>query len=174
MKLGLTAVPILLTIVLANLSALRVREPDLESTGDLTTDVAGTWRLDSIIEPPGPQGEVVRPFGASPQGLLIYSPNGYVSLQITRDPPATMRYTARDEIPARDAIDALKGYYAYYGRYEVDEDAKTIINHVEGSLFPREVGVEYVRPYHVVGDTLISRAYRLDGQWRTTRWIRAR
>src|SRR5262245_10504152 len=99
-----------------------------------TTRVVGTWKLHSITEPPGPQGETINWMGAKPSGILVYSPTGYVSIQITRDPPATTRLSNRDDIPPGDALDALKGYYSYYGRYEVDSNANTIRHHVDGSL----------------------------------------
>ena len=39
-------------------------------------------------------------------------------------------------------------------RYKVDERAGTITHHVEGSLFPEDLGNDFVRPFTLDGDTL--------------------
>ena len=49
------------------------------------------------------------------------------------------------------------GYDAYFGRYTVDQRAGTITHHVEGSLFPEDLGKDFVRPFTLDGDTLTLR-----------------
>ena len=46
------------------------------------------------------------------------------------------------------------GYDSYFGRYTVDERAGTITHHVEGSLFPEDLGKDFVRQFTLEGDTL--------------------
>lgn len=136
---------------------------------DTDAGLVGTWQLRSVIDPPG----TTQPWmGRKPQGVLTYTPDGWVVVQIRRDPPASMQGTPRDSVPCVEALDALRGYYAYWGRYEIDADAKVIQQHVEGSLIPGEVGVTYVRPYEIIADTLIYRASTRNG-WRTSVWVRA-
>ena len=40
---------------------------------------------------------------------------------------------------------AFEGYVAYYGTYEVDEEASSVTHHVQGSLFPNWVGNDQLR-----------------------------
>ncbi len=51
----------------------------------------------------------------------------------------------------------ILGYDAYFGRYTVDDRAGTITHHVEGSLFPEDLGDDFVRPFTLEGDTLTLR-----------------
>ncbi len=52
---------------------------------------------------------------------------------------------------------AVLGYDAYFGTYTVDERAGTITHHVEGSLFPEDLGNDWTRPFTLDGDTLTLR-----------------
>ena len=49
------------------------------------------------------------------------------------------------------------GYDAYFGRYSIDERAGTITHHVEGSLFPEDLGKDFVRSFTLEGDTFTLR-----------------
>jgi len=59
----------------------------------------------------------------------------------------------------KDASNArvILGYDAYFGRYTVDERAGTITHRVEGSLFPEDLGKEFVRGFTLDNDTLTLR-----------------
>ena len=57
----------------------------------------------------------------------------------------------------------ITGYDSYFGRYTVDEKAGTVTHHVEGSLFPEDVGDDWVRPFTLDGDTLTLRLTGADG-----------
>ncbi len=143
-----------------------------EAKGLLT----GTWRL-VRVETIRPNGEVIPSFlGKNPRGIIMYLPNGFMSVQITGDPPA------RTKGPFEEASDAEKkavaeGYYAYYGRYEVDEKKGAVTHHVEASLRPHEVGIDYVRYYKLQGDSVtLETAPRMEsGEMRVNRlvWRRA-
>src|SRR6266702_826936 len=51
-----------------------------------TSDLIGAWQLISV-ETIGARGEITYPFyGRKPQGLLIYDPSGWMSIQIVSDP----------------------------------------------------------------------------------------
>jgi hypothetical protein len=45
------------------------------------------------------------------------------------------------------------GYDAYFGTFTVDEAAGTVTHHVQGSLFPEDLGKDFVRRFRVDGDT---------------------
>jgi hypothetical protein len=110
----------------------------------------------------------------------VYSPNGSVAIQISADPRPTSAATSRDDITADDALRALRGYYAYFGRYTIEDGAPwqlsgpVLVQRVEASVWPiEEVGREYVRPYSLRGDTLVLRAWQGTG-WTIQRWLRDR
>jgi hypothetical protein len=83
-------------------------------------DLVSTWRLVSV-ETIRPNGEVIYPFyGRHPEGLLIYDPSGWMSVQIVSDPKPTVPTTSSREgflvAPTADKVAAVNGYYAYYGK----------------------------------------------------------
>lgn len=91
--------------------------------------------------------------GKQPLGRLYYDASGVMMLQMMRQ-----ERTAAIGKPANptDAANprAVLGYDAYFGRWSVDEPAGTITHHVEGSLFPEDLGEDWVRPFTLDGDTL--------------------
>lgn len=96
--------------------------------------------------------------GPKPTGLLTYQPNGYMSVQIRRDPPARWSYKSVDETSVEERANAFDRYYGYFGRFDVDA-AKGVVHHyVESSLQPQEVGVTYERRFKLEGDRLLLTA----------------
>jgi hypothetical protein len=127
-------------------------------------DFAGTWRLLEYsfhYE----DGAVERPWGDEVIGYLLYSPQGYMSANLS---PAHRNWRYRmarlkAEVPAaedRKAARLARGsvprdYIAYSGPYELKDG--TIIHHVEVSLFPHWLGLPQVRYYQFCGDRLTLR-----------------
>ena len=68
----------------------------------------------------------------------------------------------------------ILGYDSYFGRFTVDEKAGTVTHHVEGSLFPEDLGDDWVRPFTLQGDTLTLRLTGEDGLTRTLVFQRMR
>lgn len=106
----------------------------------------GTWKLISSVGVYS-DGRVIYPYGGQPEGLLVYDPNGNFSGQIQGQgrplfESGNLLRGTPEEIKA-----AFEGYVAYYGRYEVDEDAASLTHYVEGSLFPNWVGNTQTRFY---------------------------
>lgn len=98
----------------------------------------GAWGLESfeIEKPDGPK----RPWGRDMSGLLIYSPNGLMSVSINRRPIS--------EKPS-DILDSL---LFYSGRYSVKENK--ILHYVENATGLNRIGREMVRFYKLDGDLL--------------------
>jgi len=75
-----------------------------------------------------------------------------------------------------DLLDVVRGYYAYFGRYEVAPTGDAITHFMETSLRPTEVGVAYKRAIRIEGDQLfISLRAGVDGvpRQRVLTWRRA-
>jgi hypothetical protein len=149
--------------------------------------IVGTWLLESIVDALE-DGTYAHWMGERPTGAILYSASGHMSVQFMRDPrplpPAAggedrAKLAGADPFAELDAAalrDLLRGYYAYFGRYEVAPAGDAITHFVETSLRPDEVGIEYKRSIRIDGDRLfISLDAGVDGvpRRRVLTWRRA-
>jgi len=65
----------------------------------------------------------------------------------------------------------LGGYEASFGTFEVNEEAKTITRHVEGSITRGLVGQRLTRAYRFADGRLTMRSVRPEERWSVT-WER--
>jgi catechol 1,2-dioxygenase len=91
--------------------------------------------------------------GEKPIGRLFYDASGVMALQMMRLGRSAAIGTPANPAEAANARVVL-GYDAYFGRYTVDTRAGTITHRVEGSLFPEDLGKDFVRNLTIDGDTL--------------------
>ena len=110
----------------------------------------GSWSLVSFEEAL-PSGEVLKPFGDSPLGLLIYQSDGHMSAQISVASPA--RFASDDTEEARDeeACAAWRAYFGYWGSFEIRAEKGVVVHRVEGSSFSNWIGTEQVRHFRFDG-----------------------
>jgi hypothetical protein len=102
--------------------------------------LVGTWRLVAIDG--GPENDVNR--GAKPTGILMYDPHGLMSVQIMPDRP---RATWRGLPTPAQALEAIRGYTAYWGTYTIEDQTHTVTHHRQGMI---DGGmVDYVRQFQV-------------------------
>ncbi len=150
--------------------------------------IVGTWLLESIVDVLE-DGTITHWMGERPTGAIIYSASSHMSVQFMRDPrplpPAAGQGADRAKLAGADPFaeleaatlrDLLRGYYAYFGRYEVAPGGGSITHFVETSLRPEEVGIEYKREIRIEGDRLfISLNAEVDGvpRRRVLSWHRA-
>ena len=129
-------------------------------------DFVGTWELMSIEErsETGDWGPSETPLPGKWVGVLMYDNLGNMAVQITSSPRGTETSAKEPEF--------VNGYAAYYGKYEVDTTAGTVIHHRQNHLNPQFGGLSVVRHFSFDGDVL---ALTLAPQ-RTLRlhWARAR
>lgn len=119
--------------------------------------VVGAWQLVTRTVRRADGTVLVDPvLGEAPLGRLFYDASGVMMLQMMRIGRSTAISTPAD---AKDRTNprVILGYDAYFGRYTVDDRAGTITHHVEGSLFPEDLGDDFVRPFTLEGDTLTLR-----------------
>lgn len=129
--------------------------------------LVGAWSLieyESRYE----DGSVRLPMGEMPQGLLIYSPNGIASVQMTR--PGRQFFASGDWLngTSDEITQAYESYLAYYGRYIVDEEAGTVTHHIESCTFPNWTNLQLVRRFLLQDDrlTLTTPPVLMDGGMR--------
>jgi hypothetical protein len=118
----------------------------------MTSPFVGTWRLlsqHSVY----PDGRIEPSRGENAEGIIIYDAAGNVAVQLMRTDALAKEFTDMTELRT-----AMQGFLAYYGRYEVDEEAKLVRHFVTGSSYFDYRGIVLVRSYEFAGDTLTLKA----------------
>ena len=87
-------------------------------------------------------------------GLLMYDAAGYMSVQIMASDRPKFASGKRQQGTLEEIKAAFDGYIAYFGPYEVNEAKGVVIHHLEGSIFPNQVGTDNIRYYEFSGDQL--------------------
>lgn len=130
------------------------------SKSAIAKKLMGTWKLvefAGIID-----GQPVTPLNA---GRLTYDASGQVSLHMMVQERPKFASDKKRQSTKDEAKAAFDGYVAYFGRYRVNEADGVVIHHIEGSIFPNEIGNESVRFYELSGDRLILRVTsQMDGK----------
>ena len=141
---------------------------------ELHAKLIGSWRLVSV-ETRRPNGEIITEWmGKAPTGLIVYLPNGLMSVQIMRDPrPAPFESGSRLKASPEELKAAYLGYYAYWGKYTISPSDNVIIHNVESSLWPEEVGTIYKRYFSIEGTRLVltTAPYKRGDEERTNRLV---
>lgn len=88
------------------------------SQAGLFRRLIGTWSLERAVASSSSTGiQVSDPLGSAPRGLLIYSPDGYVTASLEASPdalpsaPSTILYTGPFELTAPNKAEAYDGRY---------------------------------------------------------------
>lgn len=126
---------------------------DMSYAQDNSSSVVGTWKLVSV-ETRMTDGRSYASFGENPEGYVIYSADGFMSV--------TMQYGNRPHFVSQNAREASleekasvsDTFSAYAGRYELLPGADTVIHHIDVSSNPNWNGVQQVRRYQIDADQL--------------------
>jgi len=124
------------------------------SEKSLREQLVGAWALSSFVERDIQTGVENHPFGKRPLGLILYTPDGYVSAQLQR--PERPPFADGDILRATPEEYAAAGssYVAYSGRFFVDEGKKSLSHEMAVSFFPNWLGQRQVRLVEVNRDCL--------------------
>lgn len=97
-------------------------------------DLVGTYRLISFENFAEDDGEVRRPFGDTPTGMIIYTKERYMSAIMARSDRAN--FSAGDILGGNDdeKLDAYTTSSAYAGMWEIVDDQ--IIHHLIVTTYP--------------------------------------
>ena len=113
--------------------------------------VVGTWKLLSWVSEDSESGKISNVFGEKPNGYLIYTPGGRMTVNLSADgrkPLSGDRFTT----PAEERAHAFSTGIAYSGTYDIT--AEGVMHHVEVATFQNWVGTEQFRYVVVDGDTM--------------------
>ncbi|MGA2850205.1 MAG: lipocalin-like domain-containing protein [Terracidiphilus sp.] len=117
----------------------------------------GAWHL-VRIDATGTDGKSADV--AQPKGILIYTRDGHISVQLMYPKPAN--------VPSNEFVQ--DGYEASFGDFDIDEVKHLLTHHVRGSI-TRDllVGKDVLLGYTITGDGhLIVRPARPDEHWSVT------
>ena len=110
----------------------------------------GTWRLVAVSSSTGDS-----PYGQSPSGLLVYTPDGTMTALISNDERSPLSVADRAAAPADEQARAFATFLAYGGRFAVADGRVT--HSVEVASVENWVGTELVRAVELEGDRLTLR-----------------
>jgi len=118
-----------------------------------TSDIAGTWslvRAEKLL----PDGSRVSDYGESPHGLVIFTADGYYSVQIYR--ADHQKFVSGDKLKGspEEYKEASLSTSSHFGRYSVDPAKHTITFHIDRATFPNWDDTTQVRAYEMNGDEL--------------------
>lgn len=113
--------------------------------------LTGSWKLVSY-ETEEQDGTIHHPFGENPSGIIIYSTDGNVSVQLMRS--GRYQYVNSE---LYDDLGVRYGdlpYIAYAGPFIVDEDRPAVTHFVEVALDPEWIGQQQFRLIELKNDLL--------------------
>ena len=113
----------------------------------------GAWELIDVVEEPVDGSPARHPMGERPLGLILYTPDGYMSAQIMQRERAAVSADWTDLTPEDYRQEAMT-YFAYSGPYSVDEEKGLLQHSMTVSLFPGWVGQTQPRAVEIDGDVL--------------------
>jgi hypothetical protein len=115
-------------------------------------DVRGTWRL-LTWKHFGDDGAVSYPFGEKPQGLLVYTDDGNMMVQMVAADRPKLSTDVALQGTDEERAQAYATCLAYFGTYRVEDNQ--IVHELQGSLFPNWSNTEQPRPF-VLEDSVLS------------------
>lgn len=121
--------------------------------------LVGRWEL-VTFEQNYDDGRRVFPMGESPQGIIQYTEDGYMSCMISR--ANRQNFITGGQWNASDAekAQAYNSMMSYAGRYQVENN--TVTHFVDLSLFPNWIGGEQKRVFQFDDAGQLSLTARLE------------
>jgi hypothetical protein len=105
----------------------------------LLDQLLGSWELVSHELELG-RGRIAHPLGEHAIGLILYTPQRRMSVNIMRPGRAAWASPNPAAGTQSETAQAGAGYLAYAGSFTVDESASIVEHHVDVSLFPNWIG----------------------------------
>jgi hypothetical protein len=145
-----------------------VSERTLQTFG--ATPFLGAWRLRSWDVLYADGRPPTYPYGDDAVGWLMYTPDGHMSVEVSRRRRAPLSTDNARKAPDAEKARAFDGYLAYSGSYSVD--LNEVVHRVEFSLNPNVCGTEQRRTATFEGGRLILSAEEtVNGVRRTHRLV---
>jgi len=141
------------------MSAMTLAGQDRDVSDGIRDRFVGAWRL-AWLEEQGADGKI---HSAEAMGLLVFTRDGHMSVQVMYRNPQANSQASANGAPVQYA---QGGYEASFGTYEVDESTHSFTYHVEGALVRTLIGKDLTRVYDFSGKQLIVKSSSPDEHWR--------
>lgn len=127
----------------------------MPSAADLRQSLIGAWRLVEYKITPANGGEPSYPLGKDADGIIMYTPDGYMSAQLMQKGAPKFAVADLSGGTQEELAEAMKRYLAYSGGFEVKEvDGKPHLSHrMQVSSYPNWLG------------NVQQRVIKLDGEY---------
>src|SRR5690606_3530654 len=99
--------------------------------GLLLKELFGAWRLLSYIEIPLGGGDSYFPYGKSPRGILLYNPEGFMSLHISASEEIQLLAEGHRAGTDKNIQRGTPAFVAFSGEYTVDSETACVNYFIE-------------------------------------------
>jgi hypothetical protein len=120
----------------------------ITTADELRANLIGAWTLESYQSSSPDGSDVTYPLGVDARGIIMYTPDGYMSAQLMRADRTPFERDDPHHAPDNELAAAAGGYMSYGGPFSVVEDG-LIAHHVEVSLLPNWIGGIQFRTAHL-------------------------
>lgn len=135
---------LLLTLALGLLLVLAGCASTPATPKSLREQILGTWDF-VVAEVKAPDGSVTYPFGKTPKGIIVFTPDGYFTqVHVASDVPkiaSNNRLTGT----AEEYAAIMRRSISVFGTYTVDEAKKTVTFNIISSSYPNWEGESQTR-----------------------------
>ena len=112
----------------------------------------GVWRLTSMISVDEATGATTNHFGAKPDGYIIFSPDGYMSVVINAD--GRQPISGNPEKLTEEQARLFSTMTAHAGKYRISEGR--LIHRVDVAHDPKMVGTDLQRSLRFLSDNQLE------------------
>ena len=110
----------------------------------LKDQIVGTWNF-VVAEVTAPDGKKSFPFGETPKGILIFTPDGrFAQIHVASDAPKIASNNRMTGTPEEYAA-IMRRSLSVFGTWTVDEAKKTVTYNIVSSTFPNWEGEAQTR-----------------------------
>ena len=131
----------------------RTNVMNVTTADNLRTNLIGAWTLQSYKACSIDGSNVIYPLGVDARGIIMYTPDGYMSAQLMRSGRAPFSEADMQSPRLDELAVAANGYLTYSGPYTVVGDG-LIAHHIEVSLLPNWIGGTQYRAARLDGSLL--------------------
>ena len=124
--------------------ALSVGAAAAQPANSLKDQIVGSWNF-VVAEVTAPDGKKSFPFGETPKGVLIFTPDGrFAQIHVAGDVP---KFASGNRLTgtAEEYAAINKRSLSVFGTYTVDEEKKTVTYKIVSSTFPNWEGEAQTR-----------------------------
>jgi hypothetical protein len=125
-------------------TALALALTNTATAQNLQNQLIGTWDF-VVAQVKAPDGKISFPFGESPKGILIFSPDGrFAQVHVASDVPKIKSNNRLTGTPEEYA-EIMRRSLSVFGTYTIDEAKRTVTYHIVSASFPNWQGEAQTR-----------------------------